>query len=204
MGHPRFGRISPCPKCNQKAIDAVCGLKTHERVVTLDKLIVSNRPGAQAMKRAGMAFIANPVGFLSVFGPCGNAKTILLQAIVNGCLKRGIEAQYLTAHEMMDYLKEAFDPKVMETDIGRIRRLASIPVLCIDEMDKAKNTEYAADMQQHLINERYRNAGILGTVFAWNGDLDTLPWPAVVSRISEYPHILNNDDDLRPAIGAAK
>jgi chromosomal replication initiation ATPase DnaA len=204
VGHPRFGLISPCPKCNQKAIDAACGLKTHERAVTLDKLITVNRPGAQAMKRAGLKFLANPVGFLSVYGPCGNAKTILLQAIVNACLASGIEARYLTAHELMDYLKEAFDPHIMETDIGRIRRLANIPVLAIDEMDKAKNTEYSADMQQHLINERYRNANVLGTVFAWNGTLDTLPWPAVVSRISEYPHIENKDEDLRPAIGAAK
>ncbi len=204
VGHPQFGKISPCPKCNQKAIDAVCGLKTSERGVNLDGLITAGRPGAQAMKRAGLKFIADPRGFLSVYGPCGNAKTVLLQSIVNACLARGVEAQYLTAHELMDYLKEAFDPRVMETDIGRIRRLAAIPVLCIDEMDKASPTPYASDMQQHLINERYRNADVLGTVFAWNGTIDTLPWPAVVSRIREFTHIENNDPDLRPAIGDAK
>lgn len=156
------------------------------------------------MKRAGLKFLADPVGFLSVYGPCGNAKTILLQAIVNECLRKGIEARYLTAHELMDYLKEAFDPHIMETDRGRIARLAAVQVLCIDEMDKAAPTPYASEMQQHLINDRYRNADVLGTVFAWNGDINTLPWPAVVSRIREYPYIDNQDPDLRPAIGAAK
>lgn len=206
MDDPRFGRLFPCPKCNQREIDAACGLQTHERSINLDDIQSSGpkHKGAAAMQRAGRAFLENPTGFLSVYGPCGNAKTILLQGIVNACLERGIEARYLTAHEMMDYLKEAFDPKVMETDIGRIRRLANVQVLCIDEMDKAKATEYAADMQQHLINERYRNAHILGTVLAWNGDLNTLPWPAVVSRIREFVHIENKDDDMRPAIGAAK
>jgi DNA replication protein DnaC len=203
VGHTYFGKISPCPKCNQATIDAACGLKTHERRVNLAQLITTNRPGAQAMKEAGQQFIANPRGFLSVYGPCGNAKTVLLQAITNACLDNGIEARYLTAHELLDYLKEAFDPRVMETDIGRIHRLASIPVLVIDELDKARNTEYAADMQQHLINERYRNAQTLGTVFAWNGTLNTLPWPAVVSRITEFVHIENGDVDLRPILGAA-
>jgi DNA replication protein DnaC len=204
VGHPRFGIISPCPACNQKAIDAACGLMTHERAVTLDRLITKDRPGAQAMKRAGIKFISSPVGFLSVHGSCGNAKTVLLQAVVNSCLANGVEARYLTAHELLDYLREAFDPKVMETDIGRIRRLANIPVLCVDELDKAKNTEWAADMQNHLINERYRNARVLGTIFAWNGTLNALPWPAVISRITEYRHIENNDPDLRNAIGASK
>lgn len=203
-GHPLFGHTVPCPKCNKAAIDAACGLAPHEREVNLSKLILKDRPGAQAMKRAGERFIKEPYGFLSVFGPCGNAKTILLQSIVNACIERGIEARYLTAHELLDYLREAFDTKVLETDIGRIRRLAQVQVLCIDELDKAKNTEWAADMQQHLINERYRNAHVLGTVFAWNGNLRTLPWPAVVSRMSEYPCIENNDDDLRPAMGRAK
>jgi DNA replication protein DnaC len=153
------------------------------------------------MKSVGERFIESPNGFLSVFGPCGNAKTLLLQAIVNACISRGIEARYMTAHELLDHLREAFDPKVQETDIGRIHRLAKVQVLCIDELDKAKNTEWAADMQNHLINERYRNARVLGTVFAWNGDLSTLPWPAVVSRMSEFPCIHNEDKDMRPSIG---
>lgn len=204
VGHPRFGQIMPCPKCNVAAIDAACGLQAHERGITLAQLITNGRPSARAMKEHGELFIQDPTGFLSVYGDWGNGKTVLLQSIVNGCLAEGIEAVYLTAHELLDYLKEAFDPKVMDTDIARIRRLARVQVLCIDELDKAKDTAYAADMQQHLLNERYRNARQLGTVLAWNGGLDALPWPAVVSRIREFVHIENKDPDLRPAIGNAK
>ncbi len=156
------------------------------------------------MKEAAEKFISNPRGFLSFFGGYGTGKTIALQAIVNECNERGIEAIYLTAHELMDYLYEAFDPKVMETDRGRVNRLASVPVLVIDELDKARDTPYAADMQFHLFDTRYRRAHELGTVLAWNGDLNTLPWPAVVSRISEFRHIQVSDSDMRPVIGGAR
>jgi len=201
---PRFGRIIPCQKCNQRAVTINSGLQEHERNITIANLITIGREDAQRMKAATMAFISNPFGFLSFYGSYGNGKTIALMAIVNACLDQGIEARYLTAHQLMDYLYDAFDKKVMETDRGRIERLAKIPVLVIDEFDKARDTPYAADMQQHLIDERYRNKSTLGTVFAWNGDFSTIPWGAVVSRMREFPAIENRDSDMRPAIGKAK
>jgi hypothetical protein len=204
IGHPYFGRAFPCPKCQHKVIDAACGLKTHERRITLDNLVVKGRPGALEMSQAARKFTEKPTGFLSLYGTNGNGKTIVLQAIVNACLEKGIQAEYITAKLLMDYLREAFDKNVIETDISRIRRLASVPVLVIDEFADARDTPYAAEMQRHLINERYRDARTLGTVFAWNVTFDDLPWASVVSRLQEFPFIENRDQDLRPRIGAKK
>jgi chromosomal replication initiation ATPase DnaA len=204
LGHPYFGRVFPCPKCQQKVIDAACGLKTHERRITLDSLVTKGRPGAAAMLQAATKFIEKPIGFLSLYGSNGNGKTIVLQAIVNACLAKGIQAEYITAKLLMDHLREAFDPKLPETDIVRIRRLATVPVLVIDEFSDARDTPYAAEMQRHLVNERYRDARTLGTVFAWNVTFDDLPWPSVVSRMQEFPFVENKDPDLRPRIGAKK
>jgi hypothetical protein len=201
---PRFGRLFPCPKCNQEGVAALCGLHSHERTINIHDLDADTRPGAQAMVRAGELFIRNPVGFLSVCGSWGNGKTILLMGIVNACLTRGIEARYLTAQALKDYLYEAFDKAILDTDRGRVSKLAALPVLVIDEFHTAHNTPYAEDMQRHLIDERYRNKGTLGTVFAWNGDADTIPWPMVRSRMSEFPIIYNVDDDMRPMLGEAK
>lgn len=199
-----FGRVFPCPQCNKPALDAVCGLRTHERAMTLDRLKTEGRPGAAEMKRRAAEFIQNPYGLLSLYGDNGNGKTLVAMAIVNAMLERGIQARYLTGTELMMYLKEAFDPQVMDTDRARIERLARLPVLVIDEFEKVNPTPYASDMQQFLVNERYRNRQTVGTVFVWNGDLETLAWPAVVSRIKEFPAVHNTDLDLRPAIGARK
>lgn len=202
----RFGRLFPCPKCNQVGVTVQSGLQPQERNITLSKLAADkdNDPDTLRMKTAAQAFIERPVGFLSLHGGYGNGKTVALMAIVNAMLEKGIEARYLTAHELMAYLYDAFDRNIMETDEGRVRRLSQIPVLVIDEFDKARDTPYAADMQFHLIDTRYRAKETLGTVFAWNGGLDALPWPAVVSRLREFPVIENRDDDARPAIGERK
>jgi DNA replication protein DnaC len=204
LGHPFFGTIYPCPKCNSAAIEAECGLLSHERRITLANLIVEDRPGAQAMAWASQIFIDNPKGFLSFHGTYGNGKTIAAQAIVNAMVDRGVVAKYCTASDLMGWLREAFSDQIMETDTARIRRLATIPVLVIDEMDKLRDTPYSREVQQELLNLRYRDAGSLGTVLVWNGDLWALPWPAVVSRLQEFPIIENFDPDLRPEIGKAR
>lgn len=203
QGHIQFGRLFQCP-CNKIGLEAISGLSTAERAITLDKLITSGRTGAQEMKDAARVFISKPKGFLSFYGTYGNGKTLALQAIVNACLDSGIEARYLTGKELVLYLREAFDPQIKDTDVARINRLASIPVLCIDELADAGNTPYTREMQTHLINSRYRHHAQLGTVFAWNTTLSDIPWPSVVSRLKEFDCIENRDSDIRPGIGEAK
>ena len=175
-------------------------------MISLARLLTAERPGAARMKYVSERFIKKPVGLAAFFGGYGNGKTLALQAIVNGCLARGVEARYLTGKELVMYLREAFDPLVKETDVARINQLARVPVLCIDELADAGNTPYAREMQQHLINARYRYASTLGTVFAWNVTWADIPWPGVVSRIREFDYnvVEVKDADLRPALGAAR
>lgn len=204
FGHPYFGQLFPCPVCNQIAIDSACGLKTHERSITLDALKTSGRIGTAKMIEAATRFISKPRGFLSLHGRFGNGKTTVLMAIVNGVINNGTKARYLTASELLSYLRETFNNETKESDYDRIHELAKIPVLCIDEMDKLRDTPYSREIQQELINLRYRDAGVLGTVLAWNGELDSLPWPAVVSRLSEFTVIRNDDSDMRKLIGGVQ
>jgi hypothetical protein len=206
LGHPGFGQVYPCEKCNKVVLDERSGLSTQERMINLARLLTTERPGAAKMKYVSERFIKKPVGFAAFFGGYGNGKTLALQAIVNGCLARGVEARYLTGKELVLYLREAFDPQVKDTDVARINQLARVPVLCIDELADAGNTPYAREMQQHLINARYRYSTTLGTVFAWNVTWMDIPWPGVVSRIREFDYnvVEVKDADLRPALGAAK
>jgi DNA replication protein DnaC len=205
IGHPFFGRLFPCLSCNKAEIGAASGLKDHERAVTLSNLITrGNRPGTSRMISAAQRFVEKPHGFLSIHGAFGNGKTTALMSIVNALIDAGTEARYLTAAELLAHLREAFNTSAPGvSDYSRLHELARVPVLCIDEMDKLRDTPYSREIQQELINLRYRDAGILGTVLAWNGDINALPFPAVISRAREFIVIENNDSDVRPAIGKA-
>lgn len=199
----RFGRAYPCPKCNQESVIRASGLNPQERTIKLDALKVKGKPGTAAMVESCRDFIAHDFhGFLSLYGNYGNGKTTALKALVNVALSNGIEARYMTMTEVMVYAREAFESQQQgDTDYGRIARLASTRLLCIDELDKARLTAYATEVQTHLFDVRYRNAEKFGTVVAWNGDLKTIPLPWVMSRLSQYPMVENKDADMRPIVG---
>jgi len=157
------------------------------------------------MVSACRRFMKSKTGMLSIYGGYGNGKSTALRSIVNQCLSEGIEARYMTMYEVMAYAREAFESRQAgDTDAGRITRLAGTRVLCLDELDKGRMSDYAIEIQTHLFEVRYRRADVLGTVVAWNGALDTLKMPWVVSRVSEFEVVNNTDADLRPVIGGVK
>jgi DNA replication protein DnaC len=153
------------------------------------------------MVAAAQKFIGQPKGFLSFHGGNGTGKTMVLMAIVNSMIEKKIEARYLTAAELIAVLRETFNSETGETDYSRLHKFARIPVLIIDELDKLRDLPYSREVQQELINLRYRDADILGTVLAWNGELNSLPWLAVISRACEFVVVKNNDSDIRKLIG---
>lgn len=198
-----FGRYIPCPKCNSEAVIIASGLNPLERKISFADIETQGRPGAAKMMSAARTFISEGRrGFFTVHGGFGNGKSTILKAIVNDCITSGVEARYITMTEVMVYAREAFDSQQKgDSDYGRISRLAKVQVLVIDEVDKARVTDYARELQTHLFDVRYRNAHQLGTVVAWNGRFDAIDLPWVRSRLSEYTVIENRDADMRPLIG---
>jgi DNA replication protein DnaC len=202
FGHPMFGKMLPCPVCNKDGVATATGLNPMERQITFADVDTVGRPGAARMLEAAQTFMGEPTGFLTFHGGFGNAKTTVLKAIVNACVEKGISARYATMSEVMAYAREAFDSiQQGDSDYGRITKLAQVQVLVIDEMDKARVTEYAREVQTHLFDVRYRQSHALGTVVAWNGPFEAVDLPWVLSRLSQGVVVENNDPDMRPLLG---
>ena len=200
--HPFFGKLYPCATCNKGATAESTGLNPQERKVRFTDIETQGRQGAARMLEAARGFIEKQSGFLTIHGPYGNGKSTILKAIVNECIERGIAAKYVTMTEVMNYAREAFESqKQGDTDYGRITDLARYPVLVIDEVDKARVTDYAKEVQTHLFDARYRKAHEMGTVVAWNGSFESLELPWVRSRLSQFVVVENRDSDMRPALG---
>ena len=201
VGHPAFGKYTPCPDCNAEALLLGTRLSERERAINLYDLDTNGREGTTAMIQAAEMFLNNNcAGLLSFHGGYGNGKSTALKAIVNACAQSGIEAQYITLTEIMLIVREAFNVQG-ESDYGRIKRLASVRVLAIDECEKARVTDYAAEIQSYFFDARYRNIDTLGTVLAWNGAFEKFELPWVRSRLTEGIIVENNDSDMRDVIG---
>lgn len=201
VGHPSFGKIVPCPLCYKDEVTA--GLNPQERMIKFSNVEINGRPGAAAMLRSATQWIkGGRVGFLAYHGDYGNGKTTMLMAIVNDCIEHQVDVRYITMTEVMVYAREAFESEQRgDTDYGRITQLAATRVLVIDELDKARMSDYAREVQTHLFNIRYRQAHLLGTVMAWNGSFASLDLPWVRSRLSQFTVVENTDTDMRPLLG---
>ncbi len=216
-----YGVVYPnyidCPDCVQRRkieylarLQEISGLSPTHRLLTLDMIEVGEkRPRTTIMVGMARVFIANPYGFLTFYGPYGNGKSTALMSIINACVSRGLPAVYITFGDLVGYARAAFSSQG-ESDWNRIRRLAEVQVLCIDEMspDQVKETDYVRMIQSQIINARYVSgeAGNTGTVIAGNftmfdeGDLPTVPeW--IATRLKQGVTVWNDDSDFRPQLG---
>lgn len=209
VGHPLFGKIEPCECRTEQLLRRICGLAPNEYGVRLSSIITDGKPGATGMVALARQFVDRPANILTVYGGVGSAKTIVLQAIVNECITRRIEAVYMTFYELLDFVKRAFD----RDDEGylrdgslstRLNKLTARRVLCIDEVDKIRATDWVTEIRTELFDRRYRDMGNLGTVLAMNTKPDDCLPEWICSRLYDGRNAVfhNIDKDMRPLIMA--
>lgn len=121
-----------------------------------------NRAALSAVR----AFVDDPRAWLTLWGEYGNGKSHLLGAVVNACSEADIPAAYYTLPDLLDQVRESFDGYYSPF----MQRLRDLPVLAIDEIDKANLTPWAEEKIYQLVDARYRAIGSCGTVLAMNAD----------------------------------
>lgn len=170
-----------------------------EMTLTLDAISLQGRPDTARMVARARTFIENPVGIFTLWGSCGNAKTMVLQSIVNACIGNGIPAIYVTFAQLLDWVREAYRDQ-NESVISRKDKAATVHVLAIDEMDKVKHTEWVNEFITDILDRRYR-LGLseqVGTVIAMNESPESLSeW--IYSRLADGRNTIlhNGDKDIR-------
>jgi len=126
-----------------------------------------------------------------------------LKALVNEFNERGYVAVYTKFSQLLWYMKQVFGRNGdKESFIERYNRLKRVPMLGIDEFDKANMTDFAMEFQFDFVDDRYVS-GLRGkncwTVFITNTKPDDLPG-YLESRIKDgrCTIIENKSRDLRP------
>lgn len=212
INDPQFGKLIRC-QCQARneaeRLNRISGLNATERKIKLEDIVTDELESTERMVRACRRFINDPQGMITIHGGSGNGKTMALQACVNAMLDKNIEAVYVTAFDLISFIRAAFyqDKRTKVIDViegdayTRLQRFERVKVLALDEFDKVKVTDWVRDQLTDLIDRRYRMAedGQGGTLIAMNDTLDELPaW--ITSRLKRYTVIHNADDDMRPEL----
>jgi DNA replication protein DnaC len=212
LGDPQFGKTIIC-SCKSAELAArlqrLSGLSDRERNIALDQIETVGKPGTAAMVNRCREFIGSPFGFVTIWGEPGNAKTLALQSVVNHFVRHNSEAVYVTAFDLISYIRDAFyktpgnDLQINDDNAySRLRRFERVPVLAVDEFDKVRVTEWVQEQLTDLIDRRYRlgEDRAAGTLIALNTNPRDLPsW--MYSRLAQSTIVYNADEDMRPELG---
>lgn len=176
------------------------GLTDEERTYRLSdyEVVPRNRDAYHAVTKAS----AQQRGFILLEGPYGVGKSRLLISVVNECREDGLLAVYSNMAELLDYLRDAFNPKKEKDSEGyeeRWEMLVNAPVLAIDELEKFSATAWSMEKFTQLLHHRYRNMAKQLTLMATNATLDGLPGD-IRSRLGDGRAVVCKivGSDLRP------
>lgn len=137
---------------------------------------------------------------LWLYGGAGVGKTHLAAAIaiaVNERAQAGRHAVFASALSLLDRLRDSYTRggNVREGEIDVIARYASAPVLVLDDIDKARFSEWASERFYAIINRRYEaclplivtsNASPAELGIRWTqSGLDQFVGSAIVDRLRE-------------------
>jgi len=196
-------------RCSCKAgedaerLQRISGLNAEERKIKLADIEIASRPATVEMVKSCELFLKEPFGFLTLWGGPGNAKTMALQAVVNDLLNCRRSAVYVTAFDLISFIRSAFDGQrnvMNDNAYERLLRFERVDVLAIDEFDKLRVTDWVMEQLTDLIDRRYRGgiSGLSGTLIAMNSDpKEQNEW--IASRLFDGRNrvIHNTDSDIR-------
>jgi DNA replication protein DnaC len=208
-----FGKLLLCECAEEarmarrrEALEAISGLLPHERTVGLDDLLCRCNDTPE-MIRVVRRFGQWPTGMLTLWGECGNGKTLCLQALVNHFREgHGWVSVYARFTDLIDWMRAGHASDAGDNARQRYEQLKGAQFLAIDEVDKARMTDYAHEFRTSLLDDRYRLAieGTHFTALACNEDPSELPI-YIYDRLRDGrfgPDAIfhNRDPSLRPSL----
>ena len=169
-GKPDYSRVVPC-KClcktsnknRQIVLEKYSNIGSLKRL-TFDNLIPQGRSGCGSSQQkfetaynSAKEFAANPRGWLVLIGPSGCGKTHMAAAIANERINKGFPVFFITAADLLDHLRSAFNPDSEVTYDRLFEQVRNAPLLILDDLGAHNDKPWAKEKLDQLLNHRFNN-----------------------------------------------
>ncbi|MDD4874126.1 MAG: ATP-binding protein [Dehalococcoidales bacterium] len=169
-GKADYSRVVAC-KClcrvtnknRQVVLEKYSNLGSLKRL-TFDNLIPQGRNGSairqekfEAAYQAAKKYAETPGGWLVFIGPSGCGKTHLAAAIANERIGKGFPVFFITAADLLDHLRSAFNPESEITYDKLFDQVRNTPLLVLDDLNIQTVKPWAKEKLDQLLNHRFNN-----------------------------------------------
>ncbi|MDD4923366.1 MAG: ATP-binding protein [Dehalococcoidales bacterium] len=194
-GKPDYSRVVPCKclckstnKSRQIVLEKYSNIGSLKRL-SFDNLIPQGRSGSaasqqkfEAIYNAAKEFAANPHGWLVFIGPSGCGKTHIAAAIANERINKGFPVFFITAADLLDHLRSAFNPESEVTYDRLFEQVRNAPLLILDDLGAHSDKPWAREKLDQLLNHRFNNE--LPTVITTTPPIEQLG-DRLINRITD-------------------
>lgn len=184
--HPNFGKAFPC-QCQERADNREHRAAALERYSNLGALRQStfananpegpdgtavNRKAFADAYQSAIAYADNPQGWLTFAGPSGSGKTYLGAAIANRRIELGQPALFITAADLLDYLRGGFDDDAEISFIDLFEQVRQAELLVLDDLPTRPASPWGQERLFQLLARRHSEQ--MPTVVTLRGEPDRL------------------------------
>ena len=178
---PDFGTTFPCA-CQQTESDParrIAALARYSKLGFLRQATFAaanpagptddpfNRRAFAEAFAAASRYADNPEGWVTFAGPSGSGKTYLAAAIANRQIERGNPALFLTAADLLDYLRGGFDDAAEVGFVDLYEQVRSAPLLALDDLPTRMATPWSQERLFQLL--AWRHSARLPTIVTLRG-----------------------------------
>lgn len=117
-------------------------------------LTPDERQNLERVAAAARSYAEMPNGWLVLLGNYGSGKTHLAAAIANQLQERGTQVVFVTAPDLLDYLRVTFSPSGGSFD-RRFQTVRNASLLVLDDLSTESATAWAKEKLFQLLNHRY-------------------------------------------------
>lgn len=154
---PDFRRSDAAPTANDSLNNlSLYGHMTFETFDLRQNTLAQDlRKNLHEAYKIAIDYAKAPTGWLVFIGKHGCGKTHLAAAIANHRHMLGEKAVMVTAPDLLDYLRAAFDPRSGIPFAKRFQDIKTAPLLVIDHLEFSSATPWALEKIRQIVEYRY-------------------------------------------------
>ena len=124
----------------------------------------------------------------------GSGKSMLAAIVVNELVLRGIRAKFVGMAELLQKIRDGFDPESSASSAEIIQTVKAVPVLVIDDIGAERLTDWVEDTVYQILDFRLANRRL--TIFTSNEMPEELGYSdRIKSRIGRLSMVVSLPDD---------